>query len=192
MTGTFLWRSLVSHLSFSAPLHYCSQAIYAVTKISWVSDARPSELINPLSFHWFALKWHRGQMLLLFQKPNTRGWSRHTTLITTSMPSIPSVPRAGSAEAGLTEVPVSITHSKQSLQQWQRPVPRLSTNFIVSMEPPPDAQREGNTASRNCKQLHSKQKADNCPASCPTVLGSLQVPLEPDSFPGSTQPHALT
>lgn len=43
-----------------------------------------------------------------------------------------------------------------------------------------NTQREKNMTSHNCEQLHSKQKAENCPASCPTVLGDLHVPLEPD------------
>lgn len=43
-----------------------------------------------------------------------------------------------------------------------------------------NTQREKNMTSHNCEQLHSKQKAENCPASCPTVLGNLHVPLEPD------------
>ena len=92
-----------------------------------------------------------------------------------------SVSRTGSAGAERTEILVNTTHSKQRLQQWHHPVHRLSTIFIASMELLLNTQREKkNMTSHNCEQLHSKQKAENCPASCPTVLGNLHVPLEPD------------
>lgn len=91
---------LTSALS-SSPLLYCSQAIYVVAKsLGFLPYGSLSWSIH-LSFHWFALKWHKGQMLLLFHKPNTRGWSRHITLITTSiLSSTPVYPEQEAQELG--------------------------------------------------------------------------------------------
>lgn len=93
---------VLSHIcALSSPLLYCSQAIYVVAKsLGFLPYGSLSWSIH-LSFHWFALKWHKGQMLLLFHKPNTRGWSRHITLITTSiLSSTPVYPEQEAQELG--------------------------------------------------------------------------------------------
>ena len=93
---------VLSHIcALSSPLLYCSQAIYVVAKSLGPLTYGGASWSIHLSFHWFALKWHKGQMLLLFHKPNTRGWSRHITLITTSiLSSTPVYPEQEAQELG--------------------------------------------------------------------------------------------
>lgn len=143
MTGTFWWKSHVSHLRSLLSSALLFTGYLCTGKISWISDARQSELINPpfLSLICFEVT-QRSDAIAVPQTQHQGMIEAHHTNHHFATEGYTSVSRTGSAGAERTEILVNTTHSKQRLQQWHHPVHRLSTIFIASMELLLNTQRE--------------------------------------------------
>lgn len=175
MTWAFLWKRLV--LTSELFLLPCSITQKLFTWWYHLSDplgmvVRSGE--STFGFLWFALTRHKGQMLLLFHRPNTRGWSRHITLMTTSLKLssnlLPSTEN-WKHRSWAHRILVSITHSIKGFDSVPGIAHMLNSSMVTSVALLLNAKREKKMASHNRNQLHSNQKAKNCPASCPHSTG---------------------
>lgn len=113
MTGTFRWKSLVSHLRSLLSCALLFTGYLCSGKISWISAVRQSELINPpfLSLICFEVT-QRSDAIAVPQTQHQGMIKAHHTNYHFDTELYTSVPRTGSPGAGLTEILVSITHSK--------------------------------------------------------------------------------